>query len=102
MKSYDNLIEALTDLRKEGYVEDFNLKQNCVECRNGEYKIFHNEFNIDKYYRFDDEGSSADSSSILYTITSEKYKLKGTLINAYSIYSEALTDEMLDKLKFRG
>lgn len=102
MKSYNNLIEALNDLKKEGYVEDFNLKQNCLECRDGEYKVFHNEFEIDGYYRFDDEDSSPDSSSILYTITSEKYGLKGTLINSFSIYSENITEDMLSKLKFRN
>lgn len=100
MKAYDNLIEALTDLKNEGYVEDFNLKQNCIECRNGKYKIFHNEFKIDSYFRFEDEDSSPDSSSILYTIISDKYNLKGTLINSYGIYSDALTDEMLNKLNF--
>jgi len=100
MKSYDNLIESLSDLKKDGYVEDFNLKQDCIECRNGKYKIFHNEFEIVNYFRFDDSDSSPDSSSILYTITSEKYGLKGTLINSFSIYSSAVTDEMLSKLKF--
>ena len=100
MKSYDNLIEALTDLKKEGYVEDFNLKQNCLECRDGQYKVFHNEFEIDTYFRFDGDDSSPDSSSILYTITSEKYGLKGTLINSFSIYSNDITDDMLNKLKF--
>lgn len=100
MKSYDNLIEALTDLKTEGYVEDFNLKQSCIECRNGKYRIFHNEFKIDNFFRFEDEDSSPDGSSILYTITSDKYKLKGTLINSFSIYSNAITDEMLNKLKF--
>lgn len=100
MKSYDNLIEALSDLKNEGYVEDFNLKQNCLECRNGKYRIFHNEFEIDNYFRFDGDDSSPDSSSILYTITSKKYELKGTLINSFSIYSNDITDEMLSKLKF--
>lgn len=100
MKAYDNLIEALDDLKKQGYIEDFNLKQNCLECRNGAYRIFHNEFKIDRFFRFDDGDSSADSSSILYTIRSEKYKLKGTLINSFSIYSNDVTDEMLNKLKF--
>jgi len=102
MKVYDNLIDALNDLKNEGYVEDFNLKQNCLECRNGKYKIFHNEFVIDNFFRFEGEDSSADSSSILYSITSEKYKLKGTLINSFSIYSDAITDEMLNKLKFKN
>ncbi|WP_051087073.1 hypothetical protein [Flavobacterium rivuli] len=82
MKSYDNLIEALNDLKTEGYVEDFNLKQDRIKCRNGKYRLFHNEFEIGHYFRFDDKDSSPDSSSILYKITSGKYGLKGTLINS--------------------
>jgi len=102
MKSYDNLIEALNDLKNEGYVEDFNLKQNCLECRGGQYKIFHNEFNIDRFYRFEDDDSSPENSAILYVITSDKYSLKGTLINSFSIYSNEVTNEMLNKLKFNS
>ncbi len=97
MENYNNLVEAITGLQNQGYTEDFNLKQNCLECRNGKYKVFHDEFIIDKFYRFD-EDSSADDQSILYAITSEKYKLKGVLINSYGIYSEPISDEMLHKL----
>ncbi|KYH08240.1 MULTISPECIES: hypothetical protein [Chryseobacterium] len=99
-KSYSNLLEAINDLKKDGYTEDFNLRSNCIDCRNGEFEIFHDEFEIDNYYRFDDEDSSAENSSILYTVTSEKYQLKGILINSFSIYSNSLTDQMLKKLKF--
>jgi hypothetical protein len=100
MKTYDNLLEALTELKKEGYVEDFNLKGNCIECRNGMYKIFHDEFNIAGYFRFEEDDSSPDNSSILYAVTSEKYNLKGTLINSFGVYSNDITDEMLNKLRF--
>ena len=98
MQQYSNLVEAINGLKKEGYTEDFNLQQHCIECRNGQYKIFHNEFEVDKYYRFD-VGSDAADQSIIYAISSEKYGLKGVLINAYGIYSEPITDEMLYKLK---
>lgn len=101
MESFDTLVEGINELRKQGYVEDFNLKQNCIECRNGQFKIFHNEFEIDKFFRFEGESNPADSS-ILYAISSDKYKLKGVLINAYGIYSEPVTDEMLNKLNIRG
>jgi len=100
MESYNNLVEAINQLKIQGYVEDFNLKQNCIECRNNEYKIFHNEFEIDKVFRFEDEDSSPESEAILYAISSDKYQLKGIMINSYSIYSEDIADEMLDKLKF--
>jgi len=38
---------------------------------------------------------------ILYAISSDKHKLKGVLVNAYGIYSDTVTDEMLDKLNMR-
>lgn len=100
MENYDNILEALNSLQKQGYVEDFNLKEECLECRNGQYKVFHNEFEIDKYFRFEDDDSSPNNSSILYAISSEKYGLKGTMVNAYGIYSDNIADEMLNKLKF--
>ena len=33
MDSYVTLTETLAELRKQGYTEDFNLQQNCLECR---------------------------------------------------------------------
>jgi len=96
-ESYDTLVEAIQNLRKQGYVEDFNLKQNCIECRNGEFKILHNEFEIDKFFRFEDNTDPSDQA-ILYAISSDKHKLKGVLVNAYGIYSDSITNEMADKL----
>ncbi|MDX2188311.1 MAG: (4Fe-4S)-binding protein [Bacteroidota bacterium] len=101
MENYETLTEAIEGLRKQGYTEDFNLKQNCIECRNGAYKIFHNEFQIDKFFRFEGNTDPADES-ILYAISSEKYKMKGVLVNGYGISSEPLTNEMLDKLRMQS
>lgn len=97
-RDFETLSQAMNILRDEGYVEDFNLKQNCLECRNGEYKVFHDEFKVDEYYRFEGMSDPGDSS-VLYAISSDKYKLKGQLVNGYGIYSESITDEMLNKLK---
>ena len=101
MTENETLIDVLNNLKKGGYTEDFNLKQNCIECRNGKYRIFHNEFEVDEYFRFDNDSDPADQS-ILYAISSEKYNLKGVLINSYGIYSEQITDEMVDKLNMKN
>ncbi len=100
MPQYVTLSQTMNDLRKEGYVEDFNLQQNCLECRSGQFKVFADEFKIDKFYRFEGESNPSDSS-ILYAISSDKHKIKGVLVNAYGIYSEPVTDEMLKKLEMR-
>ena len=99
MNSY-TLSGTLNDLRKEGYVEDFNLQQTCLECRNGELKLFPDNFKVDKYYRFEGASNPSDQA-IVYAISSDRYKLKGVLVNAYGIYSDPIADEMLQKLEMR-
>ncbi len=100
MEYYDNLVEGINGLKKQGYTEDFNIKENWLECQNGVYKVFHNEFDIDKYFRIESD-SDADDSSILYAISSDKFNLKGVLVNAYGMYSDDMADELLDKLNIK-
>ena len=100
MRSYTTLSETIKELREEGYTEDFNLQQNCLVCRNGAFKVFSDEFKIDKYVRFEGDSNPSDAA-ILYAISSDVHQLKGVLINAYGIYSETVTDEMLQKLEIR-
>lgn len=100
MKSYTTLSETMNELRKEGYTEDFNLQQNCLECRSGQFKVFADEFKVDKFFRFEGASNPSDAS-ILYAISSDSKNLKGLLVNAYGIYSEPVTDEMLEKLEMR-
>jgi hypothetical protein len=99
MENYEpTLSETLNNLKAEGYTEDFNLRADCVDCRSGQLKIFPADFQIDKYFRFEGQSDPADNA-ILYAISSGKYQVKGVLVNAYGVYSEPLTDAMLDKLK---
>lgn len=98
---YDNaptLSGTMAKLRKEGYTEDFNLGFDCIHCNRKAVKVFPTEFHIDQFYRFEGESDPADSS-ILYAISSEKHELKGVLVNGYGIYSEEITNEMIQKLK---
>lgn len=95
MESYDTLVEAINGLKTQGYSTDFNLRENCIVC--GDLEIYHDEFQIDKFFRFEGDTDPADES-ILYAISSEKYNMKGVLVNGYGISSEALANEMLEKL----
>ena len=92
------LSETLKELKAKGYTEDFNLKAECIDCHSGHLKIFPSDFHIDKYFRFEGQTDPADAA-ILYAISSDKHNVKGVLVNAYGVYSDALTDEMLVKLK---
>jgi hypothetical protein len=100
MKSYTTLSEALTDLKKRGYKEDFNLQPHCLVCTTRDLQVSPEDFSIDEFYRF--EGmSNTDDNSILYAISS-KDGLKGVLVDAYGVYSENLSEAMIKKLSMRS
>ncbi|MBS1773836.1 MAG: phosphoribosylpyrophosphate synthetase [Bacteroidetes bacterium] len=101
MATMDTLSEAIETLRKEGYTEDLNLQQDCIECYAGSKKIFHDEFIIDKFYRFEGDSDPADEAT-LYAISSPKHNIKGLLVNGAGIYTQELTDEMLKMLDIKN
>jgi hypothetical protein len=98
MKDESTLSGTMSRLRSEGYTEDFNLRENCIECREGHYKMAPSEFKIDSFYRFEGETDPSDEA-ILYAISSDKFRLKGLLVNGYGLSSDPLTDDMIQKLK---
>lgn len=98
MESYDTLSEAIAALRQEGYTEDFNLRQNCIECRNGQFQFQPSDFHIDSVFRFEGPTDPADEA-ILYAISSDTEDIKGLLVNGYGISDASLTSEMLEKLR---
>jgi hypothetical protein len=98
MESYDTLVNAIKALKSQGYTEDFNLKQNCIESRDGEYKLLHHEFMIEKSFRFDVNEDPSDQS-VLYAISSTDKTVKGLLVNGYGVYSDPIANELLEKLK---
>ncbi len=96
----ETVSQVIETLRQEGYTEDLNLQQNCIECRAHDFRIFHDEFIIDKYYRFEGESDPADEATV-YAVSAPKYGIKGILVNGYGVYTEGLTDEMLRSLQVK-
>src|SRR3954466_11920991 len=98
MENYDTLFDAINGLRQQGYTEDFNLDKDRIECREGELRLAHDEFVIDKSFRFDVDEDPSDQS-VVYAISSPDHKIKGVLVNGYGLYSDAVSNELLAKLK---
>lgn len=99
MKQYATLVDALNDLRARGYTHDFNLRETCLECSQVRRTLQPEEFRIVEVYRF--EGmSNPDDNTVLYAIESED-GLKGVLVNAYGVYADPLSSDMVAKLSAR-
>lgn len=101
MESYSTLVDAINGLKAQGYTEDFNLKENHIACSTGKYQLSPDDFKVDNVFRF--EGNSdPEDQSVLYAISSEKFKVKGVLVNAYGIYSNNEASEIIKKLNVHG
>lgn len=94
----DTISEVINKLKIDGYVVDFNLKNNCLECGGDYSKVFPGEFVVDKVFRFEGVSDPADEA-IVYAISSEKHNIKGTLVNGYGVYSDEIADDMLEALE---
>lgn len=100
MEAWDTVSQAITALRGAGYVEDFNLTPDCLECRSGQIKLFANYFQVDQFFRFEGDSDPADES-IVYAISSKDKKLKGVLVNAFGVYGDTVSNEIAEKLTVR-
>lgn len=97
MRDFDTLVEALQSLKKEGYQYDFNLLGTCLHCKELDLNINATEFEVEEIHRFEGDSNPADSS-ILYVISTSG-GVKGTMVDAYGVYSGEIDPAILQKLK---
>lgn len=95
MISYDTLSQAVNDLKKRGYLLDFNLAENCLVCNGLKYSV--EDFEITEVHRFEGETDPADES-VVYGVES-KSGVKGLLVSGYGISAEGMSAEMAKKLR---
>ncbi|HMY43720.1 MAG TPA: hypothetical protein PLJ37_11385 [Chitinophagales bacterium] len=99
MRSYETVSEALNNLVKRGYTHDFNVhaEKECLVCNTSLTQLSVDDFEIDETYRFEGDTDPGDEM-ILFAISSTKHKIKGTLLNAYGMYSDSATTKIIEKL----
>jgi len=84
-------------LKRDGYIHDFNIHPEWIECPPLKLRLAPPEFHVDHVYRF--EGmSNPDDNSVLFAIQSSE-GVKGLLVDAYGLYAESLSPIMIGKLK---
>lgn len=89
--------EVINILKERGYTADLNLKEDRIECSDPKIELLPGDFVVDKNYRFEGMSDPGDEA-IVCAITSEKYNLKGVLVNGYGVSSIMLTEEMIKAL----
>ncbi|MEO6150616.1 MAG: phosphoribosylpyrophosphate synthetase [Mucilaginibacter sp.] len=97
MENYETLVDATNDLFKKGYTANLSLDNDSVNDNSQHIEMLPDEFEIDEFFRFEGQSNPSDMS-IVYAISSEKYNLKGVLVNAYGVYADDATAALLAKL----
>lgn len=97
MKNFETLVDATNDLTKRGYTANLSLEGDTIDDKSQDVHMTADDFVIDEFYRFEGQSNPSDMS-IVYAINSEKYNLKGILINAYGTYADDSSSAIAAKL----
>ncbi|WP_184542947.1 phosphoribosylpyrophosphate synthetase [Mucilaginibacter sp. FT3.2] len=97
MKNYETLVDATNDLLKRGYTANLTLDGDTINDNKQGIHMGGDDFEIDEFYRFEG-ASNPDDTSIIYAVSSTRYKLKGILINAYGAYADNSSSAIVAKL----
>src|SRR5450432_800029 len=97
MENYDTVSNALNSLKTRGYTRDFNIAFDKLICSETNECLNPHEFEITEVYRFEGESNPSDEA-VVYAIESKDEKMKGALVNAYGMYADAISDDMVKKL----
>jgi hypothetical protein len=92
------LAETIEALKAKGYVEDFNLTSGSLKIPGANFNRIVRDFKIDETYRFDEMTDPADQS-VIYAISSEKYGLKGLIVNGFGLSGDPRINELIEKLR---
>ncbi|MBA4319594.1 MAG: hypothetical protein C0412_14425, partial [Flavobacterium sp.] len=90
---YSTVIEALEELNKKGFTNDFNLQDETIKRNPHNYEIEH-------VYRYEGD-SNPDDEAVVYGIVSKKGE-KGVYVAGFSPNSENETADVLAKLCIEG
>src|SRR5262245_35293000 len=102
MTTYDTVSEALRDLHRRGYYFNFNeTPREHPEFLDSSGNLVPGDFRIDEAYRFEGSTDPGDENLVL-AISSPKYQVKGTLVNALGAYADPIAAALVAKLKYRA
>jgi len=90
---YASVSEALEDLNKKGFVNDFNLQDENIKKNPHQYEIVH-------IYRYEGN-TNPDDEAVVYGIKSSSGE-KGVFVAGFSATSENETAQILNEISIKG
>ena len=94
---YDNILEALTDLKTKGFNQNFSLTPNGLYCPLTQQTFQPKEVEMVAYHRFEGD-SDMEDMAILYVIQCSN-ECKGVIIDAFGTYGNTELGNFLQQIK---
>ena len=100
MINYETVSEAVSDLMRRGYTENFIRDEGteCLICNSPSICLPPEYYTIDEVHRFEGMTDPADEM-IVFAISSEKLSIKGIVVNGYGVYGDTETSRIVQDLK---
>jgi hypothetical protein len=95
---YETVSMAISELKKKGFILDFNLEANCLVCNNEKYDVA--DFEIVDVYRYEGITDPADEATV-YAIASAA-GIKGIFVTGNNNSLSSMQTELLAKLKMNN
>ncbi|AYL95365.1 hypothetical protein [Mucilaginibacter celer] len=92
---YDTAAIAISELKRQGFIIDFNLLANRLIGPGNKYNI--DNFEIRDIYRYEGDSDPADEV-IIYAIESGTGD-KGIFVAAYGSSTDQITTQVIERLK---
>ncbi|WP_242917720.1 hypothetical protein [Pontibacter liquoris] len=95
------LVTVLSQLRQEGYTEDFTVSDDGFLCTiEGDGRFTPEQVQIVNFYRFEGE-SNPDDMAILYVVETADGR-KGTISDAFGTYSDETVSNFMKQVEDLG
>jgi hypothetical protein len=94
---YATITEAIKMLHQQGYVLDFNIREDKLVTGSVEYHA--DDFEIADLYRYEGASDPADEATVYALIS--KAGLKGLLVSGYGVSSDSASEETLKRLHYK-
>jgi hypothetical protein len=101
MKTFLNTTEAITDLHRQGFTNDFQLFGNDLLWVQGKIFIRAGEFSILEYFKITDVKNNMNES-VVFGIIAPYHNIKGILPDHYKSYTDATPPVLVKKLNESG
>ncbi|HZH97309.1 MAG TPA: phosphoribosylpyrophosphate synthetase [Flavisolibacter sp.] len=99
MKNYDTVTEALADLKRRGFIYDFNLKQRQFHCATLNKSYNPLQLHVKETYRFEGATDPADEA-VVYAIAADD-GAGGVFVNGYGTYADTEAEAIIQSLRNR-